>query len=151
MKLEILDYDGARNYVPKNKTYAIRIFDALQPTPIHPLKENDNWVKINEYIFDDIWPTSWKEFEKDVYLNSMGWDHTRSTLFTEETAIKILRDFEKHKDNIEAVLVHCNFGKNRSPAVGIALNEKYDWGIENLKEKYPEYRRYIYETMKKFI
>jgi len=175
MNLEILSLKDAVKFVPLEKSYAMRIegpFD--QNIFFNPLKESENWVKSNNYCFDDLWPENWKEYSgydpsgeefqkylKDQqkeypkmtaesllgYFESRGHPYGRYTLFDEEIAKKILDDFEMVKEEVNCVMVHCSRGKNRSPAVGMAMNEIYGWGIEDLKEKFPEYRRYVYQTM----
>ena len=174
MNLKILSFDGALNYQPKDKTYVVRIGNSFDILDLYPLKESKNWVKINNYYFDDLWPVSWKEyswvdvngenFEKYFssqkknypkttkeslmgYLESRGHPYGRHTLFSEEIAKRILDDFEEVKKNVDTALVHCVRGKNRSPAIGMAINEIYGWGIENLKEKFPSYRRFVYNLM----
>jgi len=173
MRLEILSLDEAVKYEPKDKSYGIRILDEFGRIDLD-LKECKNWIEINKYYFDDMWPRDWKEYSwydtknedfqkylKDQqkeypkmtegsllsYFESRGHPYGRCTLFDEPLAKRILNDFEKVKDEIDNLVIHCNRGKNRSPAVGIAMNEIYGWRIEGLREKFPEYRRYVYDVM----
>ena len=177
MNLEILSYAEALNYVPKGKTYAIRIFNEENLFPIK-LKENNNWVKINDYCFDDIWPKDWKEYSwldsseptfSNIFKKSwremslkypkmtldsfIGWQEYagnpkwRTTSFNEDIARSILEDYEGIRD-IENVVIHCSRGENRSPAVGIAMDEIYGWGVKGLREKFPNYRKFIYDILK---
>lgn len=179
MNLEILSFGESYKFNPEVKTYGIRIFDALQSTPIIDLEENKSWEKVNNYFFDDLWSRDYKEYSwinKDDpyfsgtlkeswteikikyplmtkesligYYEARGHSEGRHILFDFNIAKKILTDFEKHKKNVEQVMIHCMKGKNRAPAIGIAMNEIYDWGIEGLKEKFPEYRRFVYDIMK---
>ncbi len=60
-----------------------------------------------------------------------------------------MNNYEKVESKIDNMVIHCNLGKNRSPAIGIAMNEIYGWGIGGLKEKFPKYRRFVYDIMKK--
>lgn len=145
---------------------------------LNELNQSENWLKEDKnswYYFDDRWPSdykeySWidingKEFEENLkikqdmhprmtkeslmgYIESRGHAYARDTLFDHEMAKKILMDFEEHKNNTEQVMINCIRGKNRSPAIGIAMNEIYDWGINGLKEKFPGYRRFVYDIMK---
>lgn len=179
MRLEILSLNEALNYLPAEKTYAIRIFDSLQQTPIPNLIENNNWGEIREYFFDDAWPKDWEEYSwVDVddpyfsgilsktwsevkkafpkmtkesllsYFESMGWPDGRCSLFNEKTAKRILDDYQNFGKGVDKVIIHCGKGQNRAPAVGIAMNEIYGWGMNGWKEKFPNYRRFIYEKLK---
>jgi hypothetical protein len=161
-------------YVPPKNSYGIRIFDSIPQMPIPNLVETKNWIDINNYYFNDGWPKSWKEYswmsEKDwenllkidgknypkmtkeslqSYYESRGHPFGRGSIFTENDAKKILNDFEKFKNNIENVMIHCVYGKNRSSAIGKAMNEIYGWEIKDLEEKFPMYRRYVYDVMMK--
>lgn len=71
--------------------------------------------------------------------------------FTEGLAEKILTEFNQHGRNCETLLVHCSRGENRGPAVAVALNEIFNLGHNTslLKERYPEGRKHVYETLKK--
>ena len=77
-----------------------------------------------------------------------GHPHGRVTLFNEESARDILEDYEKFGKDADTVMIHCSRGQNRSPAVGIAMNEICGWRIKGLKEKFPNYRKFVYHTLK---
>ncbi|MCA9487853.1 MAG: hypothetical protein KC516_02730 [Nanoarchaeota archaeon] len=175
MKLEILSFVEALKYNPEMKSYAIRIEGSFDNyILLNPLKDSENWVKIKPYYFDDNWPSNWKEYswydtkneefqnylhsQQEIhpkmteeslmaYLESRGHPYGRYTLFDESIAKKILEDFEKVENQVENVVIHCIDGKNRAPAVGIAMDEIFNWGTEGLKEKFPEYRRFVYNKM----
>jgi hypothetical protein len=148
MNLEILSFEKAMEYIPLENSYGIRLLNSHWECYNPDLPKNNNWITINEYKFDDIWPRGWKEFQgEDELLNYEGWYHHRRVLFDENMAKKILNDFEKVKNKIENIVIHCTYGRNRSPAVGMALNDIYGWGIKGLEEKFPWYRKYIYNVM----
>lgn len=172
MNLEILSFGDALKYGPKERSYGIRIIDEFRHVIVDDLKESENWVGIKKYYFGDLWPRNWKEYSwvKDEdwnkllavegknyplmtkesligYIESKGHPCGRETLFDENIAKKILRDFEGVQGDVETVVVHCWRGKNRSPAIGIAMNEIYGWGIPGLKEKFPGHRRFVYDKM----
>ncbi len=129
----------AQKYVPELKTYAIRIGSEFDFLNIMPLKESENWVNIFEYYFDDVWP------------GCPGGIPPRVTLLNDNLAKKIISDFDTHREKTEHLLVHCSAGKNRSPAVAMALNDIFNLGYDSkkLKEKYPDYNSYVYETLLK--
>ena len=120
---------------PNKPTYAIRIFSS--PTSDNgrdPLRNSDFYRKIVEYVFEDT----------DPFIFQAG-----QTIITSEIARSIVSDFAEHKNSIEALAVHCYFGKNRSPAVAISLNEIFGLGANSkeLKQKFNEYNRYVYDTL----
>ena len=175
MNLEILSHGEALKYVPKDETYALRISNGMNWF-LPDLKQSDYWVDTRGYSFDDIWPKSWKEYswldfnspsfdsifkrswrelqsepmtEKSFrsYIEHKGHHEGRVTLFAKEDAIELLKDYDSFGKDAKTIMIHCDRGKNRSPAVGIAMNEIYGWGIKGLKEKHPAFRRYIYQTL----
>ena len=137
MKLEILSLRDAIQYVPENKTYAIRICSERTVDHLHSLEMSDKWVGSNWYTFDDVWP------------GIPGGLGPQEVVFSGKKANKIITDFRENFSNIETLLVHCHFGRNRSPAVGIALNDIFDLGYNTnqLKKEFPEYREFVYNTM----
>ena len=177
MNLEILSYEEALRYVPKDKSCGIRIFNSLGQYFPKDLVESNNWVGVKEFSFDDTWPSDWKEYSwVDVsdpywsgalditwdemnkkypkmttaslmsYMETRGQPWDRYYSFDKETAENILSYYDG-LEGVENFVVHCNRGENRSPAVGIAMNEIYGWGIKGLKKKFPNYRRFIYQTL----
>jgi hypothetical protein len=141
---------------------------------LRELKNEEKWVGINNYEFDDVWPEDWnehfwydssnsefqeylkKEQEKYPkmteesllgYLGSQGHSYGRKVLFDEEKAKKILNDFEDVKDKVENVVIYSLEGKHRPAGIGIAMNQIYGWGIKGLTKKYFGYRKFVYETM----
>ena len=149
MKLEILSLDKALKFIPSEKTYGVRILDSMQFKQITNLVESDNWVKINKYIFDDKWASDWQEIldeEREIY-DFMGYPGPGDVLFDEYFAERILNDYEIYGKEAETIMVHCNKGRSRSPAIARAMNDIYGWGIKGLEEKFPESRRFVYEIM----
>lgn len=125
----------AVGYKPSKPTYAIKIesgmmrFDyQLQPSSLYTLQE---------YIFDDDNPRTYGKLDKN------------SITFTSDVAHTILQDFIMYGKTKDTLLVYCSRGINRSPAVGIALNEIFQLGSDtpNLKARFPELNEYIYDTL----
>ena len=127
----------AMEHVPQVPTYAIRIQhanpDAFDLRIFGNLNSNPLYRHIHEYRFDDCSPSE------------VG----RGKALEDETAAQIIRDFESGRRNCENLLVHCTRGKNRSPAVAIALNEIFNLGesTENMKQQYPKYTTHTYQTL----
>ena len=148
MRVLIMNLLDAITYEPKNPTYAIRIFpssyprlegvasmeEAIRKTP---LKESPLYGKANCYVFDDVW---------HGYLGGLKHE---DVLFTQDMAKQIIEDFQSDRKGCEDLLVHCTLGKNRSPAVAIALNELFNLGSDanSLKNEYPETNWYVYRVM----
>lgn len=132
MELLIKSLHDALVHSPSKPTYAIRIFSSHEFENTR-LRASANYIAITEYVFDDVQP------------------HCGSgILFTQDIAEKMLKEFGQVRASCEALLVHCNLGRNRGPAVGIALNEIFHLGHDpgRLKEEYPRASEYIYETLK---
>ncbi len=133
--------EDARVHVPDINTYAIRIFSKFNLFNLYDaqLIESPFYKVIKQYVFDDIEPG--RSFSSKVMPN---------VLFNENIAQRILNDFQTQRGGIEALLVHCTFGKNRSPAVAIALNEIFNLGHDSdaLKKKYDQLNKYVYHVLK---
>jgi len=139
MDLHIFGKWDAQEFQPIKPTYVIRIFSSYSDDlDKKPLADSPFYRRIVEQTFDDIWPGS----------PSVGFQNP--TMFTEEMADSIIRDFSAHKDSIDALLVHCSRGKNRSPAVALALNEVFNLGYnsQELKKQYPDATWFVYRTLK---
>lgn len=139
MDLHIFGKWDAQKFQPAKPTYAIRIFSSYsQDFDKKPLTDSPLYHRIVEQTFDDIWP------------DYLGVGFSNPIMFTEEMAASIIRDFSAHKDSIEALLVHCSRGINRSPAVALALNDIFGLGHDSvrLKAKYKEANWFVYDTLK---
>ncbi len=134
MELLIMSLWDAAEHKPEKNTCALRIFSSYE-TFKKPLQNSPFYVNIFEYIFDDVEP--WYAKENDV-------------LFDTDMAKKLITDFDKNREKCESLLVHCGRGINRSPAVGMALNDIFKLGRDSslLEKMYPECNWYIYNTMK---
>ena len=137
MELVILSLLEAVRYVPQNRTYAIRISSEFSLDHLYKLVESDNWVAIASYVFDDVWP------------GMPGGLGDRDVVLSRSKAGSIISGFQEHMSGIETLLVQCQRGLNRSPAVGIALNEIFNLGYDTkwLKQQHPEFRKFVYDTM----
>lgn len=141
-----MDVHDALTHNPLVPTYAIRILPGNPKwEPFFPkgsLVNSPNYRVINQYVFDDVDP----DYNPDPKNNVM---------FNEAIATKMLTDFRDGRDGCSALLTHCTMGRNRSPAVAIALNVIFclDQDPAMMKEKYSLYTRWVYhgliETAKK--
>ncbi len=139
MKLLVKSLQDAIKYIPLDKTYGMRISSEYSLDNLSSLKENPNWIKINSYVFNDVWPGMPEEL--------LVW-HKRPTYFSKEKAKIILSDFQKYKEQTETLLIQCNEGKHRSTSTIIALNEIFNLGHDTnkLKKQYAGFRPFMYET-----
>ena len=139
MDLLIMSLLDAVEYEPNKPTGVIRIFSAYQKGDKiweRPMVDSPLYKHIRTYYFDDV-----------VFLDFVRENEIR---FDEGLAKKLLQNFSVDRKDFECLLVHCSRGINRSPAVGIALNEIFCLGqdADELKREYNKFRRYIYETLK---
>lgn len=126
MKIKILNKHSIKEYEPEEENLLIRITSKL---PFSEIKEN-KYKEIYKYGFEDL-------------------PYESSYSISKEEAISLIKNLEENKDKKE-IIIHCDYGQSRSPAVGIAYSyilfgeDKY-----NLKEEYPDYNRYVVEMIKK--
>ncbi|MDO8660508.1 MAG: hypothetical protein Q7K43_01340 [Candidatus Woesearchaeota archaeon] len=148
MQIHILGLNRSENgqvsaleFVPKIPTYVIRVWSEFQPPAErerYSLQSNPNFKVIREYTFDDISP----DYPHQDFSG-------KGTLFTSSIAERVIKDFEKDHIDCEALLVHCLLGRNRSPAVAIALNKIFKLGndSEKLKGQYKGLNYHIYGVL----
>ncbi len=140
MQLHITGLEGMLfSFIPSVPTHVIQIkpsyaiaSDARMHAKavVHPM-----YVSKKMYVFDDVWP--------GLHKNDPG-------LITAEIACNIISDFvEARNAGCEGLVVHCTRGKNRSPAVGIALNRMFELGYDHgeMRQKFPEFTHYVYRTI----
>jgi len=101
---------------------------------------------IHEYTFDDHDIDWYKDAYPDMNMQALEMYYK---IFSTTIATKMIDDFTAEKDNIETLLIHSMFGGGRAPAVGIALNEKFNLGLEGekLKKKFSQYNGFVYRLM----
>ena len=134
MDLLIYSLLDAIEHLPKKSTYAIRIYTSGElGYGTIPLTESSLYFHIKEYVFDDIEP----------------WSQRKGILLQEDLATLILSEFRDQGLSCESLLVHCAQGKNRSPAVAIALNEIFRLGhdTKKLQKRYPAYNQHVYKML----
>ncbi len=134
MELYVLDRWEAESFDPPQQTYAIRIFSSYEPRSTRGhLRYSELYKKVAEYVFDD----------NDEHYKA------GSVTITPEIADIIVQDFARHKDSVDILMVHCTQGRNRSPAVAIALNEAFNLGFNTseLKCIFKEYNQYVYKIV----
>ncbi len=71
---------------------------------------------------------------------------TRSLLFTPAQAEQIWSFVDRHRANVERIVVHCDAGHSRSPAIAAALARAFGLEHENYFRQY-EPNQHVYDTM----
>ena len=133
-----------------------------------PIIKDSNYIAVFNYVFDDMDDETFQHYKNerpDIDINNYF-------IFNEETAAKIIKDFTEVKDKCDVLVVHCDAGVSRSPAVAIFLMEKFnipkatidvyehgesvfiatyvgkkEVGVSFLKKYFP-YNHYVYDMLK---
>ena len=144
MKFYVLPYTFARQHIPQEPTLAIRIFDpscqsAEGNNSRQTLQASQCWIKELHYTFADYDPYRYIGFSLDVQEGIQK--EYQNTAINPRIAEMILRDFVAHEGKISAVMIHCNAGLSRSPAVALALCHRF-----NLQPEWVGVRDYYMKT-----
>lgn len=131
MKFHVLPYTLARCFVPEEPTLAIRIFDPDstrhdENNSRQKLVESTLWVAELTYTFADFDPQRYSGFSPEYVANLTKEYEDKNSLITLDMAKQIIQDFEKHKDKISAVLIHCNAALSRSPTLALFLCQHFN-------------------------
>lgn len=121
-----------------NKPYAM-ISILSNPKESIKLENDPNRLFYLRMNFDDID----RDIDRDI-------DPTKYRLFNQEDAKEILSFAKKIKNNVDAIVVHCEAGISRSPAVGLALAQLLDAkNQDRIEYRFPLYNRHVYNTILK--
>lgn len=122
MKITIKDRKTVKEYIPAEKAILIRI------TSLNEFKTiKGEYKEIHLFYFDDI------SYESEYSI-------------TKEECEKLRNILNENKE-IEEIVIHCDYGKSRSPGVGIAYKELLNEDTEKLKKEYIDYNKYIVEMI----
>lgn len=108
MKIIVLGRASAESFKSNLKWAAISISDS------------GNWVRFNTENLDLVLQLAFKDQEGPSLA------YPDQQLFEKQHAVKILDFVEKVKDDIDILLVHCEKGESRSPAVAAVLDLCYN-------------------------
>lgn len=135
MAIIIRNRQDVLEYSPLVPTYAIRIADCGCTDQLKPLFNSLNFRRINAYEMSD--------GEPDANGNGPIEFHVAEKLILDYILAR--EDF----GDIQDILIHCNEGRSRSPAVGGALNEIFNLGnpIWRISVDYPQYNDYVYKQL----
>jgi len=159
MKIHVLNFILARDFVPTAPTIAIRVFDPGARNYARPEnRPNPDKTSENRYLTDWEWDNC-KEapFKRDLYKTVLEYEFSdidlelyeaesdtperkqrtlelkekcADRLFTPERAHKLLDDFRNCYTGKEEIMAHCNAGVSRSVAIVNALNKIFDLKAE---------------------
>lgn len=122
-------------YVPKVPTYVIRIINPESREELSPLITSPLFRKINVYGIND---TTFDSRGNGPVPDGIG-----ENLITDFASSML-----KFSD-IQDILVHCNEGKSRSPAIGGALNEIFNLGYKTwrIEVDFPGINKDVYSQI----
>lgn len=123
MKFLVLNYLQATEYEPSEPTLAIRIFDPEggENTPSRVLQPSKLWVAELHYTFADVDLGVYEEHDPETFLRLQKTGRCFDPLIAE----RLLKQFAEHRKKTSTVMVHCNAGLSRSPAVVTALCRRF--------------------------
>lgn len=138
MKLNVMSNFEAAAYVPLRPAAMMRIFNTDPKIVYSEIADPSLYDHIFEYVFDETDP----DYYGVEVLCTQFKDHV---FFDEAIAGRIISDF-KSLEGVAELVVHCNMGLNRSPAVAAALDDRFSLG-NDLKRFYPGLARHVYELL----
>lgn len=140
----VLDAISACNFCPKKKTIAIRCMSSENGRACERVAygelDSKKYVDILPLIFDDILP----------YMERSSISRDRDLVaFKKEQAREIGNFLEKYWGEFEDIMVHCNGGASRSPAVGAAIGNHFnlDYNPEILERQEGGPNRHVYTML----
>jgi len=122
--------DEAKVYKPKEPTYIVSIVDHNYSEK--EIGELDNNFGNGLIVFDRY---NFRDFENSY------------SGFTEDMAQILINNFVTRGADKNILYVHCWGGISRSPAVAAAINDIYRIESYDIKQKYRNYNRYVYDTL----
>jgi hypothetical protein len=136
MKIWVENYVNARAFKPVEPTLAIRVFDRWAIK--HPKNEDGSWsngpaAPFPKDRYKHVWEYTFEDVNYDLYpdeerIELMAKHDARP--FTANIADDIVRKFNRHKDDVSSMLVHCHAGLSRSVAIATALDEMFELGAQ---------------------
>jgi len=157
MHFWVTNYRDAQQHLPTEPTLTIRIFDPnTRPNHPddnhsgHPLQVSPLWIDELHYTFADYDATMYELDGSKSPENFQYFANHPQSLDTRQAA-KLVTDFQKRLPSVQSVLVHCNAGMSRSPAVALALCHRFgivpEWKgrrahfMKNMVEDFKTYGR----------
>jgi len=128
MTIKVMNKDEAKEYLPTKKTIIIRMGDTY---PFSKLK--GEYLDILELYFSDVE------------------DKTNQYAIKKEDGEKVINFVKKNiEKEVEEIIVHCQYGKGRSPAIAASLAHNM-FNLPFDTTKYPNINNLVYSTIEKEI
>jgi len=127
MKITVLNMRDAISYIPEERAIIIRMGDSFPFSKV----EGEYINKINLY-FSDV------DSDSDYFIE-------------DDEAKEILSFVDNNIDEINEIVVHCQYGQGRSPAVASAIADYLNISEIKYLEVYPNLNIPIYEKIKSFF
>jgi predicted protein tyrosine phosphatase len=124
----VLSRVDAEAYLPSGIEACVSITDPGQP----PAKLSSRFAHLLRLTFSDV--------------RSMRLVRDADVLFDRQHADAIL-DFIAQCRHVDRVVVHCEKGRSRSPAVAAALSEVLSEPVRELEARFPDWNRHVRGTL----
>mgnify|MGYP000041236205 CR=1 FL=1 len=112
----------ANQYEPARPSPVMRIFSALKQLNRPYRILINEFVRQFKYTFDNVTPYNYAEVTRDEAYRDMK-------VIDDQKGLQITQDFQQaRKNGVETVIILCDSGAERNPAVALALNELFRLG-----------------------
>ena len=142
MKVIVMSAEMTGGFAPSDRTAVVRILDSSRRSQkTYPRLQERLYLEIFRYVFDDITLERMSPDELDKVIRDDG-----RVLFDETIAEKILDDIASIEKDCETLLVHCNLGLSRSPAVAAGVMDLIE-RIDHALIPTPDHLKWLEEKM----
>lgn len=131
MKITVLSKRDVKFYNPSSNAAIIRITSQYPLTTLKGFYSN-----IIELFFDDI---SYDNNDPDNIAN----------IISDIEAKEIINFVKNLSNNCHEIVVHCDYGEGRSPAVAAAISRLFNQNFD--MSKYPKINKLVYDKIISFI
>lgn len=135
MIVKTFSINQIKEYLQKNekKKVVVVSVQTFNPKPMS-FSEYENIIDYIELQFDDVNKEYYEQLKKmssmaGSYQGKRLLDVKDINMFNSDQAKQIYAIIDKHRKNIDEILVHCEYGKSRSTAIGEALRKVYKCDI----------------------
>jgi predicted protein tyrosine phosphatase len=126
-QLIVLSREEVERYEPRRREICISISDPYAK----PARLSSRFAAVIRMYFSDVTEA---EDPTDV-------------LFAPDHAAAI-KDFIDRAPDFDRIILHCNMGLSRSPAVALGLCDLHGWATAELERKHPFWNRLVRSVMK---
>jgi len=128
-EIVVLSRENAERYEPTQKEICISISDpSAEPARLSP-----RFVSVLRLWFSDVVET---EDPADILF---ALDHASS-----------ISEFFEAASEVDRIVLHCNMGVSRSPAVALGLCDLHGWATAELERKHPGWNRLVRSVMRDY-